>query len=184
MATDQKKRWLGCWSPSSAMELDRSNSEAFANLIRREVICQWVAISIGMILVFPVLWMLGDRRPVVEVIDPKIMPDPVVPGAPMTLTWKVIEHRSCEGSVQRSIVDSTGRKFTFQQDATVYHSAAEPRQLEFYRELVAPLGLTPNSVATYHAAVERWCNPLQHWIWPMREELKIQFNVGAKSAQP
>jgi len=155
------------------------NQQATKN---REIICHMLSASVGIFIMFPLLYMLLDRGPVLEIRNPRIEPMSVERGTKMRLMWDATEYRNCDGMVQRWIVDSAGHVFSFTNVATVYHEAlqASPTRT-FSRELTVPRGAAIGP-ALYRSRVTRWCNVAQQYLWPIRESPPdVQFHIMDRS---
>lgn len=138
--------------------------------------CHIAGFALGMIVVMPVLIMLGDRREPLELISGSIRPNDAKAGQEVRVTWTAQEFRPCDGELYRIFIDSSKTVYPTVVEPTVYHKTFAD-QRTFQKVMIVPAGMTPGP-AIYTTAIERWCNPLQKYIWPIRSEgLQIQFNV-------
>ena len=138
--------------------------------------CHVVGFLLGSLILAPVIVMLLDRRQPLELIEGNITPYNVRAGQEVRVTWTAKELRACDGEVYRVFIDSAKTVYPTLVEPTVYHQSFADRRT-FQKLMVIPAGMTPGP-AIYFAPIERWCNPLQKYIWPIRSEgLQIPFNV-------
>lgn len=143
--------------------------------LRRTIICQVVAASIGMTVVLPLIIMAFDREAVAKFTDTKISPSEIYPGQTVTISWRGNQYRACNGEIRRTVIDSSGRYFNYAIEPTG-GGTVRPSDARLTKEFMTPEGMTPGR-AEYIAKVWRWCNWVQHWIWPMTEEHRTTFFV-------
>jgi hypothetical protein len=142
--------------------------------------CNYIGLTLGLLVAAPVFGMLFDRREPVHLYEGQFVPDQVLPGQSIVVVWEVDELRQgCDGVVERRILEKkTGKVHYFKREPTVYHlvGPAGGRQT-FSRDFTLPQAITPGP-AEYTTIGERWCNLLQKYIWPMEfRGPTIPFNV-------
>lgn len=144
----------------------------------RDTVCDALAIIFGALIIFPSIYMLFSRKPVVEYYDVHIIPPEVATGDIASVAWRARELRpNCGGRVYRRFVDSTGRLVEFAPIPTFIHDHAPGTLVDFLNSFEIPRGLAPGE-AYYEPVVERWCNPLQKLFWPMVDKpIKAGFIV-------
>jgi len=122
-------------------------------------------------------YQLLNRSPAVETTI-HWEPETVVPGQRSEAVWTVkVLRPGCRGLVYRKMIDSQGRIFAFSAVEAVIHGKVGTT--DTYRsDWVIPAGMSPGP-ATFRRDTERWCNVLQHWLWPMQEVHKAHFTVVA-----
>jgi hypothetical protein len=120
-------------------------------------------------------YLLLDRSPAVETVI-HMVPDAVVPGQKFEAVWSVkVLRPHCRGLVHRVMVDSQGQIFAFASIAAVIHG--EVGTTDTYRsDWIVPMGMSLGP-AIFRRNTERWCNPLQKWLWPMQEVHEAEFMV-------
>jgi hypothetical protein len=120
-------------------------------------------------------YLLLDRSPAVETVI-HMEPDVVHPGQNAEAVWTVKTLRPhCRGRVHRAMVDSQKRVFGFESvDAVIHAPVGDVRTFHF--GWVIPLGMSPGP-AILRRNTDRWCNPLQQWLWPMQEIHEAKFTV-------
>lgn len=143
---------------------------------RNHLKCNIIGTVTGLLIVMPIFIMLFDRRQPLELIDGSISPYNAKAGQEVRVTWTARELRACDGELYRVFIDSAKTVYPTLVEPTVYHQTFADRRT-FQKLMVIPAGMTPGP-AIYFAPIERWCNPLQKYIWPIRSEgLQIKFNV-------
>ena len=152
-----------------------AGARAYLGRTRREIACDAIAATIGIIVVFPALALVLDRRPVIDLFPVTITPENAGPGEKIRIEWETFTRRSCSGEVQQMIIDSTNRVFYFAPEAPAY-KVVGMRQ-HFVKDLMVPRGSSPGQ-ARYISRIYRWCNELQRLIWPMVEETSWPFTIG------
>lgn len=135
-------------------------------------------VTISVVTIFLIL--LFDRRQAVETLTIRFVSAPVVAGKPVMVQWTVIERRhGCAGKVYPIWIDSSGTVFDAKVDIVPFRDVKGDDPQTFRRPRIVPIGLMPGD-ATFAPWAERWCNPVQEWLWPMRDELpKVKFTVSA-----
>lgn len=130
---------------------------------------------LGMIVFFVPAAMLLDRRPAVEThlwIEPPV----VMPGQRFQAVWTVkVLRPHCIGRVHPTLIDSTSQVFAFGAVDSVIHGPVGTTGTYHY-EWTAPNGMAPG-IATMRRNTDRGCNPLQFWLWPMKEVHEAEFTV-------
>lgn len=120
-------------------------------------------------------FLLGDRSPAVETVM-HLEPDVVQPGQMVDVVWTVRTLRAhCRGRVHRAMIDSQKRVFAFESiDAVIHAPVGDSRTFHF--GWMIPLGMS-DGPALLRRNTDRWCNPLQQWLWPMQEVHEAAFTV-------
>lgn len=136
--------------------------------------CNAISLTMGLGVIFPVLALVLDRRPVLTLYPSVIVPPVTKPGSMIQIEWETVAHRSCDGEAKEMIVDSAGRIFYYAPTPTVRKTIGVREH--FVRELMVPRGSSPGQ-AHYVSYVERWCNELQRIVWPMREHYRTAFEI-------
>lgn len=145
-------------------------------MIKRRPCCNRIGAVIGALAIAPILIMLFDRRQPLDLIEGYITPDEVRGGQEVRVTWVVREHRDCDGRLWKLFIDSAKNAYATVWEPTVYHLTFAD-QRTFQKLMTIPKGMTPGP-AIYTTKIERWCNPLQKYIWPIPSDgLKIKFTV-------
>ncbi len=123
-----------------------------------------------------VLYLLLDRRPAVETTNFHLEPAVVTPGQKVEAVWTVRSLReNCRGIVHRRMIDSQHQVFAFSSTYAVLHGTVETTST--YRTAwTIPMGISAGP-AILQRNTERWCNPLQQWVWPMQEQYEATFMV-------
>ena len=149
----------------------------------------WLRSSVTAILMTIALIAVFDRRASVETLSIRFVSGPVVAGERVIVQWTVKELRgawgggSCGGLIYPRWIDSSGAVSdnSLQPDAIPFREFRGSEPQTFQRPRLVPPELMPGE-ATFAPWTIRWCNPLQKWIWPMRDELpKVHFTVSPKS---
>ena len=133
--------------------------------------CHVVGFLLGSVGLAPILVMycLTDGSPL-ELIEGNIAPYNVRAGQEVRVTWTAKELRACDGEVYRVFIDSAKTVYPTLVEPTVYHQTFADRRT-FQKLMVIPAGMTrPVPRSTSAAPIERWCNPMQKYIWPIRSE--------------
>lgn len=134
-----------------------------------------VSFVLGLLIFATPIYFLLDRLPAVETVI-HFEPDRVFPGQHVQVVWTVKVLRShCHGRVHRSMIDSQGHIFAFESIAAVIHGVVGTIDTYYY-EWSIPVGISPGP-AIFRRNTERWCNPLQQWLWPMHEVHEAMFTV-------
>lgn len=134
----------------------------------REALCHSAAASFAIVFIAAPLFMLLDRRPVIQISDNALTPTIAHPGDHMTVTWTAKEYRNCAGTVRRRVIDGIGKIHEFKAEQTNYHETLKDSN-QFQGHFMLPVGLAPGA-ATYAPIVERYCNVVQQYFWPMRDD--------------
>jgi hypothetical protein len=143
----------------------------------REVLCHILAAAFALLVVTPPIVMLLDRRDPAELTGGQMLPHDVRSGQAVTIAWDIIERRACAGEFTPIIIDAGKQVHYFARQPTVYRDTLRPDGLRFYKHITLPTGLAPGP-AIYTVQVERWCNPLQRYLWPIPSKAaRIEFNV-------
>jgi hypothetical protein len=120
-------------------------------------------------------YMLLDRSPAVETVI-HLEPQFVFPGQRAEAVWTVkVLRPNCYGYVHRKMIDSGRQEFGFSSVDSVIHGAVGSIGLYRY-DWTIPSGMSPGP-AVLRRNTERWCNPLQRWLWPMHEVHEAKFEV-------
>lgn len=121
------------------------------------------------------MYLLLDRSPAVETTI-RMEPDHVVPGQKAEAVWTVkVLRPHCRGLVHRTMIDSQNRIFAFSSISSVIHGEVGTEDTYRY-DWIIPMGMSPGK-AVFRRNTERWCNPLQRWLWPMQEVHEAHFTV-------
>jgi hypothetical protein len=127
---------------------------------------------LGMLIAGAVAWflvLLFDRGEVVRMEFAGFQPNILVAGEPASVTWKTkVLRTDCDGTVQRKIIDSHGIEFVYQMNRTVFSPEHAIRD-QFTGQFIVPIAAAPG-IATHITAPVRWCNVVQKYVWPMRNE--------------
>lgn len=184
VALGGRRSW---WSSNGIGGLASFGKTSWAG--HRELICHILAGTLAMGTIAPASYLLFDRGPIVTISNPQINPNPTVMGEEMVVSYDAIEHRNCEGIVERVIIDSTNRISYFAPEPTIYHESIDNKTRQFRaRPMVVPTGLhlepgKTEGEATYRAYVKRWCNFMQKNFWPIAEPPRdIKFKFISKRA--
>lgn len=122
---------------------------------------------------------LLDRGAVNMMTNYHILPPVVYPGQRASLRYTLQDFRTgCGGLVNRWIVDSEGVVHYLTNDVPsrpADFAVGKPREVS--KEVPIPFGISAGR-AILHAQITRWCNPLQHYLWPMTGEHIAEFNVS------
>ena len=131
---------------------------------------EYVKAGVFLTLLFGIIILLGDRRPVVMAISVNFADKAVLAGGLARVVWVVEERRhGCAGRVYPLWVDSEGTVFDEPPDAVPARSDPVHR-MTVSRWRKVPDGMAPG-MATVSPKAVRWCNVLQEYIWPIEEEL-------------
>lgn len=149
--------------------------------------CNWIGVALGLCILTPFLVALFDRREPVHLYQGKFIPEIVIPGQTIVIIWEADELRSgCDGVFERRITErTTGKVHQFKREATIYHLVGPSggRQT-FSKDFTLPDAMTPGP-AEYQTIGERWCNPVQKYLWPIPFKGPIvPFTVLEKPAPP
>jgi hypothetical protein len=130
---------------------------------------------LGLLVFATPVYFLLDRSPAVET-EIHFEPDHVVPGQHAQAVWTVkVLRPHCRGLVHRSMIDSQGHIFAFEAVASVIHGDVGTTDTYYYGWTI-PIGMS-SGPALFRRNTERWCNPLQRWLWPMQEVHEAKFTV-------
>lgn len=170
--------YLGGGRSGSFMERVGCAIKTVRRNFTRDVICHVMGAAIGLGVVFPALYMLLDRRPVLKYDNQRILPNPVMRGERAAVAYDVVEYRQCHGYFQRVVIDSSGHTFSFDKETTTYRELSHPpRMRTIQREFVVPRGAAMGD-ATYRIYITRWCNLMQKYLWPMTDTtVDIKFTI-------
>lgn len=103
------------------------------------------------------LWWYVETPPLLIGPDRGLLAKEVMAGGNLEIRINSATSTRCVGTVYRSIVDDTGRVFTF-----------EPEQRPSVSSYVVQLAIPPDAkpgLARYQARIDWECNPLQR-VWP------------------
>lgn len=138
--------------------------------------CHILGAAIGALAVAPIMIMLFDRREPLELIDGYITPFNVRGGQEVRITWVARELRACGGELHKLFIDSAKVAHPTVREPTVYHQTFADERT-FQKLMTIPRGMAPGP-AIYTTKIERWCNPLQKYLWPIKSDgIEIRFNV-------
>lgn len=147
---------------------------------QRAVWCHIYAACFSIIVLAPLTIMFLDRRQPVELELISFEPSAVHEGDEVTVTYRANIHREgCGGELVRTIVDSANKITAFVREPTVFNNNRSALgNVEFAKTLIIPRGVTPGP-AKYVPKIERWCNPLQRYLWPIQQnpEPSIEFTI-------
>lgn len=144
----------------------------------RETICHVVAMTVGIGVVLPFLWMLLDRRSCIEIRQIEVLPPVVRPGELTVIRLGVGDYNTCYGEIHRIMVDSLGTNFDMGSFTSVLsYLPTEDSHLIYAVPFHVPLGVAPGP-AQYFSHSIRWRNFVQYWVWPMRDTIgPVKFTV-------
>ena len=152
---------------------------------QRALWCHFYALTFSLIILTPLTIMFFDRRQPVELELVKIENKNGLPeareGDEVTVTYnaKVIRE-GCGGELLQTIVDSANKITAFVREPTIFNANNPQRigNITFSKTLIIPRGVT-SGPALYVPRIERWCNPLQRYLWPIPQEPQpsIKFTV-------
>lgn len=134
--------------------------------------CNRIGFLIGLLVLTPFFVLLFDRREPIELIDGRFDPDIVVAGQSVNVVWRAIEHKKCEGELERRITDAANKITVYAREPTIYY-LAEPipgAPLDSPRTFVKPFTISAGiseGEATYQTTGFRWCNIVQKYLWPI-----------------
>jgi hypothetical protein len=139
----------------------------------------WLFFLLGALVFVAVLWMASDRRPVVEQTDFHVDPSAVRPGQRVDAVWtdKTLRAR-CNGVVFPRIVgmkDGQLQTFGAPPRPPVGHNVVG--KTETFRTVWKIPELDHGSSGYFDKRTNRWCNIVQEWLWPMKEETWAPFTV-------
>jgi len=141
----------------------------------RERVCAVIAAAAGLLFVLPFLFLLLDRAPPYERQSGRIVPENPKAGDTVAVHWTGERVRSCFGTVNRIIIDSSGVIHAFEAVDAVYADATQGKLL--VREFTLPTQL-PEGPAIYRATSLYVCNPVQR-LWPIHfRGPDVKFNVA------
>lgn len=149
--------------------------------MQRSIWCHIYAAVFSLFILTPVVIMLFDRRQPVTLELISLEPNDTHEGDEVTVTYKSIVHKDgCGGELLRTIVDSAHKITAFVREPTVFNNRklGVEKEFTFSKTLIIPRGLTPGP-AVYVPLIDRWCNPLQRFLWPIQQSPipSIGFNV-------
>lgn len=142
--------------------------------LHAEGLSRFAPVLTAMFLCIPVI-MVCDHRSIRRIVSVAVVPNPVHPGEGANLVFSAIDSRACYGKTTRRIVDSKGLEFLLSDEPAEY-SADVGKSRTFVRDLPIPKGVSTGG-ATYRGHVERWCNTLQYWFWPLTNDTVVKFQV-------
>lgn len=144
---------------------------------KRDWICHLAAASFSLLIVTPPTLMLLDRRDPAVLQHGSITPNPARAGDYVTLMWNIKEYRACDGEFTPIIIDSGKKVHFFARQPTIYRYNLSPDGSKFYKVLQLPAALPPGNTV-YVVRVQRWCNALQKYFWPIESKTgSIEFEV-------
>jgi len=151
---------------------ERATDKSWEKMEIRAIPSIWqhvYAALFAFLVVVPVLYMVGDRDTVVEVVNARIVPHNIVAGGEVEVTWMANELRTdCGGEVHRTVIDSKGKRFPYPVFSVVDRddSDKQAKPQEFSRLIKLPAKMAPGPFVM-SVVVYRWCNPIQKFFWPM-----------------
>ena len=143
--------------------------------IPRELVSHIFAALFGIFIIAPVLFLVFDSSPCVEITRARMEPNVVQSGGTVRIIWQASGKQRCEGYIIRRFIDSSNVIYETVRDSVVYR---EPRagQTEITSVLIT-IPQMPPGPAIYAPVVYRWRNPIQQ-MWPTREVIQpIKFTV-------
>lgn len=150
--------------------------------MQRSIWCHIYAAIFSLFVLTPIVIMLFDRRQPVTLELISFEPNSVHEGDEATVTYKSVVHKDgCGGELLRTIVDSAKKVTAFVREPTIFNGRKignTEKEFIFSKTLTIPRGLTPGP-AIYVPLIDRWCNPLQRFLWPIQQSPlpSITFNV-------
>lgn len=124
-------------------------------------------------------WMLFDRAPVIEPISVSFEGDPwrpVYPGDKVVVLWTAkLLRPDCDGEIYQLWVDGQGHIVdTLPPDPVPARYSSD---IDNDRTRTVPTILKPGPrQAIFAPRAKRWCNVLQHYLWPMYDKLpEVKF---------
>ena len=141
--------------------------------------CHVLAATFSTVFVAVPAVMLFDRRDPITIEKISITPEHARSGEIITMRWRAIVNRpGCDGVVIRryiGILDHVIRETVGQP--VVFRGKAGDRVQEFETQFNIPISLAPGEYI-YEPVVKRWCNPVQHLLWPIVSyQSPVRFTV-------
>jgi hypothetical protein len=181
-------------SLGNMVKMGTSYCSSYASLVHHLADERWkvsilkhIPVAITIFLVTSASIMLLDRRPAVAVLSHKfITPSPIFAGDNVRVEWEIVDLRlgltgqSCGGTVYVIWIDSEGKRHYPSKPFYVpLHEVREGHKQTFVSPRMVPADMPPGE-SIYTVTVDRDCNPLQRWLWPMRDSLpEVKFTVSA-----
>lgn len=145
----------------------------------RTLACKGIAVFVGACITIFFLQLLDRRSPVT--LFPRlatILPNPAPPGSLISITWTVRAERACAGEIIPRVIDSGGIVHEYAHIPTVYHAIMDGNPGTFTKQIQLP-NVIMAGPARYEAVVIRWCNQVQHWLWPIIDPpFPIHFEIS------
>lgn len=141
--------------------------------MQRAVWCHIYAAIVSLGVITPCAIMLFDRRQPVQLEITSIEPAGGRIGDELTVNYDAVVNRGgCGGELLRVIIDSANHVSAFVREPTIFNnrSMGKPgERIHFSKTLIIPRGVTPGA-AIYAPLIDRWCNPLQRYLWPIQQD--------------
>lgn len=141
--------------------------------MQRAMWCHIYAALFSIGVLTPCLIMLLDRRQPLQLEITSIEPNIGRVGDELTVNYDaVINRNGCGGELLRVIIDSANHVSAFVREPTIFNnrSMGKPgERIHFSKTLIIPRGVTPGT-AVYAPLIDRWCNPLQRYLWPIQQD--------------
>lgn len=133
-----------------------------------------LAFIVGSVVFIVPAGMLLSRGQIVETTDFHMVPSIVRIAQRSEAIWSDKTLRSgCGGLVHRRFIAGNDI-WIFPPVHTVQHGDVGSMQ-RFHTPWIVP-DLPPGK-AVFRKDIERWCNPIQKWVWPMWEMQEAPFEV-------
>lgn len=140
--------------------------------IQRAVWCHIYAAIFSLGILTPGAIMLFDRRQPVQLEITSIVPNAGRVGDELTVNYDVmIDRDGCNGELLRVIIDSANHVSAFVREPIVFTNRIGNfgERVHLSKTFVIPRGVTPGP-AIYAPLIDRWCNPLQRYLWPIQQD--------------
>lgn len=136
--------------------------------MRGRTSCHLCGILIGALVVFPGVYIFGDRSLPFEYMHTFNRPDTARPGDSVATVFTITKvKRECQGEFDRVFIDSAGKIFYMGTFPTIYHYNADSGSTRtFTKEWRVPKGDAVAEDAApgkgvYRSVPRFWCNPIQ-----------------------
>lgn len=133
-----------------------------------------IAFGLGLVVFIVPVGMLFSRGRAVETTDFHMAPSIVMAGQKIEAVWTDIPLRAgCHGIVHRRFINGTD-VWVFPPVYAVNHGPVG--KAETFHTMWTVPNMAPGE-GVFQKTINRWCNPVQQWLWPMREVQEARFVV-------
>lgn len=133
------------------------------DIFERHRICAALAISFGLFVMTPLLYMATDTTPCAKMVSHYIEPPEARSGEIVTIHWVTTADRACKGEVTRRLVSLDGSQnltYTFGQEDTIPREPSREGEFLHFEKSFAVPNILPGKYE-YSPLVKRWRSNVQ-----------------------